>query len=175
MVALQWFTSFLHRWGQRVALEETMSTRYLLGCGVSQRTVLSQMLFNIYMHSLAQLAWSFRLRCHSPLLFDNCMEPLVHRIWSNPEIKGLQTTTTEHKVSMFANDMTLAQFGLIICADVILLMDCYMSYFLCIPPPLRMHVPSQIKECFCLCQELKSLLSKEEGCSWVTNRFMDFG
>lgn len=54
-VTLQWLNSFLHRWGQRIALEE-MSMRTSLLCRVRQGAILSPELFNICMYPLARLA-----------------------------------------------------------------------------------------------------------------------
>lgn len=57
-VALQWLTSFLPGWGQRVPLGEESSI-YPLESGVPQGAICFPMLFNTYMYPLAM--WSFRL------------------------------------------------------------------------------------------------------------------
>lgn len=43
----------------------------------------------------------------SPLLFAICLEPLAHRIRHHPGIQGLRTRSGEHKLSLFADDMTV--------------------------------------------------------------------
>lgn len=43
----------------------------------------------------------------SPLLFAICLEPLARRIRSNPGIQGLRSSSMEHKVSLFVDDMTV--------------------------------------------------------------------
>ena len=63
-LALQWLKSFLQGLGLRVAIGESTSQHQTLSCEAPQGAILSLMLFNIYVHPLAQLIWSFRLGCH---------------------------------------------------------------------------------------------------------------
>lgn len=63
-VAFKWLTTFLLGWGQRVALGERMSPWHPLVCRAPRGTVLSPMLFHIYMCPFTQLVWSFELGCH---------------------------------------------------------------------------------------------------------------
>lgn len=61
--SLQWLTSFLQAWRQRVVLGERMLPRYPFVCRVPERTILFPMFLNIYMYPLARLVWRFGLGC----------------------------------------------------------------------------------------------------------------
>uniref|UniRef100_A0A803TL80 Reverse transcriptase domain-containing protein n=1 Tax=Anolis carolinensis TaxID=28377 RepID=A0A803TL80_ANOCA len=61
---LQWLRSFLEGRTQMVSLGDTCSTPQPLSCGVPQGSVVSPMLFNIYMKPLGEIIRSFGVRCH---------------------------------------------------------------------------------------------------------------
>uniref|UniRef100_A0A803TWJ5 Reverse transcriptase domain-containing protein n=1 Tax=Anolis carolinensis TaxID=28377 RepID=A0A803TWJ5_ANOCA len=61
---LQWLRSFLEGRSQMVSLGDACSALQPLSCGVPQGSVLSHMLFNIYMKPLGEIIRSFRVRCH---------------------------------------------------------------------------------------------------------------
>uniref|UniRef100_A0A803SX51 ribonuclease H n=1 Tax=Anolis carolinensis TaxID=28377 RepID=A0A803SX51_ANOCA len=61
---LQWLRSFLEGHSQMVSLGDTCSAPQPLSCGVPQGSVLSPMLFNIYMKLLGEIIRSFGVRCH---------------------------------------------------------------------------------------------------------------
>uniref|UniRef100_A0A803TLI7 Reverse transcriptase domain-containing protein n=1 Tax=Anolis carolinensis TaxID=28377 RepID=A0A803TLI7_ANOCA len=62
--ALNWFNSFLRNRSQCVEYMDQVSDRSPLLCGVPQGAILSPLLFNIYVRSLASLARSFGLDCY---------------------------------------------------------------------------------------------------------------
>uniref|UniRef100_A0A803TAK2 Reverse transcriptase domain-containing protein n=1 Tax=Anolis carolinensis TaxID=28377 RepID=A0A803TAK2_ANOCA len=61
---LQWLRSFLEGRSQMVSLGDTCSAPQPLSCRVPQGSILSTMLFNIYMKPLGEIIWSFGVRCH---------------------------------------------------------------------------------------------------------------
>uniref|UniRef100_A0A803THP9 ribonuclease H n=1 Tax=Anolis carolinensis TaxID=28377 RepID=A0A803THP9_ANOCA len=61
---LQWLHSFLEGRSQMVSLGDACSAPQPLTCGVPQGSVLSPMLFNIYMKQLGEIIRSFGVRCH---------------------------------------------------------------------------------------------------------------
>uniref|UniRef100_A0A803TXH6 Reverse transcriptase domain-containing protein n=1 Tax=Anolis carolinensis TaxID=28377 RepID=A0A803TXH6_ANOCA len=62
--ALQWLQSFLEGRSQMVKLGDTCSDPWPLFCGVPQGSILSPMLFNIYMKRLGEVIRSLGVRCH---------------------------------------------------------------------------------------------------------------
>ena len=62
--ALQRFRSYLAGQIQKVVLGEHCSAPWVLHYGVLQGSVLSPMLFNIYMKPLGAVIWSFGVHCH---------------------------------------------------------------------------------------------------------------
>ena len=62
--ALQWFRSYLAGRLQKVVLGEHCSAPWTLQDGVPQGSVLSHMLFNMYMKPLGAVIRSFGVCCH---------------------------------------------------------------------------------------------------------------
>lgn len=58
-IALEWLSSFLHSQGERMVFGEELSQQCQQKCGVSQGEILSLLLFNMYMHPLAQIVWRY--------------------------------------------------------------------------------------------------------------------
>uniref|UniRef100_A0A803SZA6 Reverse transcriptase domain-containing protein n=1 Tax=Anolis carolinensis TaxID=28377 RepID=A0A803SZA6_ANOCA len=61
---LQWLRSVLEGRSQMVSLGDTCLAPQPLSCGIPQGSVLSPMLFNIYMKPLGEIIRSFEVRCH---------------------------------------------------------------------------------------------------------------
>ena len=62
--ALQWFRSYLAGRLQKVVLGEHCSAPWIFQYGVPQGSILSSMLFNIYMKPLGAVIQSFGVCCH---------------------------------------------------------------------------------------------------------------
>ena len=62
--ALAWLRSFLEDHPQKVQLGEMLSAPWTLSCGVLQGSIISPMLFNIYMRLLGEVIRSFGASCH---------------------------------------------------------------------------------------------------------------
>uniref|UniRef100_A0A803T7Y4 Reverse transcriptase domain-containing protein n=1 Tax=Anolis carolinensis TaxID=28377 RepID=A0A803T7Y4_ANOCA len=107
---LHWLCSFLEGCTQIVKLGDICSDPWLLICGVSQGSVLSPMLFNIYMKALSEVIQCFGVGCHiyaddtqlycsfptnskeTPCILDQCLATVLdwmraNKLQFNPDKK----------------------------------------------------------------------------------------
>ena len=80
--ALPWLRSFLEDRPQRVQLAEMLSAPLTLNCGVLQGSVISPMLFNIYMRLLGDVIRSLELRVTNTQMTPISIYPSVLLQWT---------------------------------------------------------------------------------------------
>ena len=63
--ALQWFTSYLLKRSQRVSIDQNLSEKFNLQCGVSQGSCLGPLLFTIYASKLFEVIKNYLPQSHA--------------------------------------------------------------------------------------------------------------
>ena len=80
-LALAWLHSFLEDCPQRVQLGENFSALWSLNCGVLQGSIISPMMFNIYMRLLRGVIGDVGLRVISTLMILSSTSPFFQQQW----------------------------------------------------------------------------------------------
>ena len=82
-LALAWLRSFLGDHPQRVQVGEHLSAPWSLNCGVPQRSIISPMMFNIYMRLLGGVIWGVG-RCVISMMMTPSSTSPFHQLQEMP-------------------------------------------------------------------------------------------